>query len=122
MAGLTVLTVLGLAAMPTMADHATRPMAAAFAADTTLEQVGVTPADHVAEAGGVLWWVGANHQWEVWWQAIEGFPEGASPPADATVVVGPYDSPNKVADWDGTRFGWHRVYADPQGWAVWRRG
>lgn len=111
----------GLIAAPTMAEHATRPMAAEFAAQTTLAQAGVTPDDRVAESMGVVWWARANHQWEVWWDRILTFYGEQDPPPDgATVVVAPYDSPNGVPTWDGTRWGWRVVYIDPEGWAVWR--
>jgi hypothetical protein len=120
---LAMIAVLGVVAMPTMADHATRPMAAAFAARTTLAEAGVTPADRVAETYSVTWWAQANHQWEVYWDLVRLFDERhEEPPADATVVIAPYESPNGAADWDGASRGWRIVHHDvEQGWAVWRR-
>ncbi len=119
---LALVAVLGLAALPTMSNHATRPMAAAFAANTTLAEAGVTPADRVSEGLGVPWWVQANHQWEVSWQRISIFEEEkVTPPADATVVIAPYRSSNGVPDWDGSSLGWRMVHQDAQGWAMWRR-
>lgn len=111
----------GLVTAPTMAAHATHPMAAEFAPAATLARAGVGPGDQVAESIKVVWWARANHQWEVWWDRIDTlYGEQDPPPAGATVVVAPYDSPTGVPTWDGTRWGWRTVYVDPGGWAVWR--
>jgi hypothetical protein len=72
-------------------------------------------------------WVGLgallNHQREVYWAPMRYFDHraGEKPPADATVVVGPWKSRNKD-DYDGTPDGWRRVIGDKgQQYAVWLR-
>ena len=80
------------------------------------------PADVVAEAYQVPFPFVFNHAREVSWQRLLLFDAALAPPAEATVVIGPWYPYGNGPSWDGTHFGLHQIGADPyHAWAVWRR-
>jgi hypothetical protein len=116
--------VLSVAAMPVITANAAAPMSREFAPGIRLvEDAGVTRSDRVAADSGLMWWVEANNQWQIYWGPIDKFNAVVNqPPADATVVLASWDAPNGRPDWDGTEFGWRRVAVDAKsGVAIWRR-
>jgi hypothetical protein len=123
MTGLGVMLVLSVAAMPAITAHAAQPMSREFSPGVSLRDAGVTTTDVVAMDTDLFWWEKANVQWEVYWGTVGQFDStSAAPPADATVVIAPYHSPNKRPTWDGVSQGWHMVTSDSKsGTAIWRR-
>lgn len=90
-----------------------------------VRDVKLGPGDVVAESYRVMWYFPYNHMREVTWDRIRLFnDELSAPPAEANVVIAPwrYQRSAGYADWDGTKYGFHRIAGDPHHyWAVWRR-
>jgi hypothetical protein len=72
-----------------------------------------------------LWSQKFTHSREVYWAPLLYFDATKDPvPAQADVVIAPYDPPSysKADSWDGTGAGFTLVVEDPNNhWAVWRR-
>jgi hypothetical protein len=88
-----------------------------------VHDMGIDTSDVVVTSEWVALGARLNHQREVYWRAVTQFDHraGEAPPADATVVVAPWQSRNKD-DWHGEALGWERVASDPiQEWALWLR-
>jgi hypothetical protein len=85
-----------------------------------VHDLGIGENDVVATSSKVSLGGRLNHQREVYWRGVIEFDHlNASPPANATVVIAPWNSRNKD-DWDGTDLGWARVGDDTHNeWAVW---
>ena len=95
-----------------------------------VRDVHLGPGDRVALANREpTWYVLYNHMREVYWTRLEIFDQTKrpTPPADATVVIAPWQSAQAGAryaglDWDGSRYGFHIVAVDREHhWAVWRK-
>ena len=74
-----------------------------------------------------VWYVQYNHMREVYWTPLLIWDQTVdpAPPADANVVIAPYDPPEeaKLETWDGERYGFRLVVTNPnQQWALWRKG
>jgi hypothetical protein len=119
------LIMLNLASMAVVNDQWVRPMAQGqYRSGARLVQgLKINESDVVVSSK----WVGLgamlNHQREVYWAPMRYFDSraGEKPPADATVVIGPWYSRNKD-DYDGTPDGWRRILGDKeQQYAVWLR-
>jgi hypothetical protein len=93
-----------------------------WAGPQLVRDAGVRPGELVVCDGHVL--ARFNHQREVYWRSMPIIDVLADPiPADATIVVAPWQTGDPGQDWDGTAQGWRRLAEDPVlHWAVWRRG
>jgi hypothetical protein len=123
-AGLAAVLLINVVAMEVVNLKSIRPMAEAEYRDAPrlVRDIGLDTSDIVATSSRVSLGGRLNHQREVYWRPVIEFDHlNASPPADATVVIAPWNSRNKD-DWDGTDLGWARVGDDPHNeWAVWLR-
>jgi hypothetical protein len=123
-AGLAAVLLVNVVAMEVTNFKSVRPMARAEYQDAPrlVRDIGVGRGDVVATSSRVSLGGRLNHQREVYWSSVIQFDHlNSSPPADATVVIGPWHSRNDD-DWDGTGLGWTRVGDDTKNeWAVWLR-
>jgi hypothetical protein len=115
--------VLNVATMEVVNAKSVGPMAVREyrTAPLLVRDVHVHPGDVVVSAEQVPLGPRLNHQREVYWDTVAEFDLRLDPPADATVVIGPWHS-KRNGHWDGESLGWRRVADDPVGeWAVWLR-
>jgi hypothetical protein len=124
-AALAALAVLCGLAMPVTQERVIGPMVdPQYAADTPrlVRDLHLGPGDTVAEAWQVPYPGQANHMREVSWQRLLLFDANQPPPAEANIVIAPWDPWGRGPSWDGTPWGMRFVAGAPrQGWAVWRR-
>ncbi|MGK5742309.1 hypothetical protein [Micromonospora sp. URMC 103] len=112
-----------LLAMGLLADRVLVPLGGVTGPSPTLAQLGLRKGESVATSSGYHLGLRLNHEHEVTWMAVPNFV--SQPPASAEAVVArwyPQPGPRHSWDWDGTRYGFHRVGGNPdQHWALWRR-
>jgi hypothetical protein len=123
-AALAAVLVINLGIMEVVNRKSVGPQAAAeyATAPRLVRDVKVTRDDVVVSSVRVALGARLNHQREIYWTDVPEFDHlFATPPADATVLIMPWQSRNQD-EWDGEPLGWRRVGADPvHEWAVWVR-
>jgi 4-amino-4-deoxy-L-arabinose transferase-like glycosyltransferase len=125
-AALAGVLLLNLASMAVVNYNLVRPMALGQyrgVAGRLVEGMKIDEHDVVVSSQWVALGAMLNNQREVYWAPMRYFDHraGEQPPADATVVIGPWHSRNKD-DYDGTADGWRRISGDTlQQYAVWLR-
>ena len=87
-----------------------------------VRDAGVTTDDTVAVSTMTSWYLRYNHMREVWWQRILLFDSTTeSAPAEATIIVAPYNPTDPSDSWE-VPDGYELVVTDEyHGWAVWRK-
>ncbi|MEV1333843.1 hypothetical protein AB0J20_30195 [Micromonospora costi] len=109
--------------MGLLTDRVLAPMSDALAPSPTLAQLGLRKGETVATSSAYHLGLRLNHEHEITWTSVPNFV--SEPPPDVDVVVArwyPQPGPRHSWDWDGTRYGFHRIGGNPdQHWALWRR-
>jgi hypothetical protein len=108
-------------------EHITKPMTVdQYRADTPqlVRDAHVGPGDVVAVSNKTMWYLQWNVMREVYWDRVQLFDNMTqSPPADANIVIAPYDVPGRghISNWSGEPT-FHLVAVDNyHHWAIWRR-
>jgi 4-amino-4-deoxy-L-arabinose transferase-like glycosyltransferase len=124
---MTAVVALHAAVMVASVEKITKPMTAdQYRPDTPLlvRDLHLGPGDKVAVSSDTLWYVPWNAMREVYWTRVVLFDSATEePPADANVVIAPYERyvRQQWHTWDGAPT-FRRVAVDSyHDWAVWRK-
>jgi len=115
---LTALLVANVATMGVMRSHIIKPLGTLNAVQVHLQDVGVTSADQVGMTWGMTpqMYFGLYHEVE-WADTIP-----ADKPKPGVTVMMARSWPGLAKDWDGARYGFHKIGESPdQHYAIWRR-
>ncbi|SBV30109.1 hypothetical protein [Micromonospora krabiensis] len=109
--------------MGLLADRVLAPLSDYLGPSPTLAQLGLREGESVATSSAYHLGIRLNHEHEITWMSVPNFV--SQPPASAEVVVArwyPQPGPRHSWDWDGTKYGYHRIGGNPdQHWSLWRR-
>ena len=115
---LTALLVANLVTMGVMRSHIIKPLGTLNAVQVHIQDLGVTSADKVGMTWGMTaqMYFGLYHEVE-WADTIP-----ADKPKPGVTVMMARSWPGLAKDWDGTKYGFHKIGESPnQHYAVWRR-
>ena len=115
---LVVLALANVAAMASLRHHVIVPLGAKYTPAVRLHDLGVGPSDRVALTWGQAVPMQFSLYHEVTWMTVKNT-DVPAPDIDVMIARWIPGGPN---DWDGTKFGFHRIGGvATQHWAVWRR-